>query len=102
MERKHTPGPWTLGDPAHEHTSGRAWTVPVWANEAPSGDKIAGEAMATSRKTARANARLIAAAPDLLEALAQIVAECEAGTHDSGTSGMAAARAAIAKAGGGK
>ena len=45
---------------------------------------------------------LAGAAPDLLEACKRVVDECDRGTHDAGTMGMARLRAAIAKAEGGK
>ena len=60
MTAKHTPGPWTVGDPPYGHT------------EIEGGDPPYLLAVATrywGQEVAHANARLIAAAPDLLEAL---------------------------------
>ncbi len=79
----HTPGPWV-------------------ANLTPDGDKIAicGDGLVVARTTGvteekQANARLIAAAPDLLQVLQDMLAN-----HDAGESiiGFETARAAIAKA----
>ena len=57
MSAKHTPGPWRVGDAANTIFG------PPTQGELP--ERIAGLAQGESRK---ANARLIAAAPDLLEA----------------------------------
>jgi hypothetical protein len=61
MTDKHTPGPWIDYD--GEVYAGKYLVADVW--EHPSGDDVA-----------RANARLIAAAPDMLDALRQ-AAICE-------------------------
>jgi hypothetical protein len=61
-----TLGPWTTGDPINEFKDGHVWRVPIWAENGPEGGKIAAEATAPTRVMARANAHLIAAAPDLL------------------------------------
>ena len=79
---KHTPGPW-IADGAQIFTSD---TNVAQAN----GYRI-------DRETVAANARLIAAAPELLEALQKIAGN----TYDEWTNGADAARiarAAIAKA----
>ena len=70
-ETKHTPGPWELGHElgygfsvAHDvaPNCGRLLVVAVCAEQAPMlGNEI-------TREIAKANARLIAAAPQLLEA----------------------------------
>lgn len=70
---QHTSGPWTLGNHHHEHQTGPdrdapLWSVPIWANDATPGERIAAEAFAFDRNQARANARLIASAPALLAA----------------------------------
>ena len=63
---KHTPGPWVLGDGTVEHAH----------NIYPEYDQRQGQAIASmepNRRGARAaDARLIAAAPDLLMALERI------------------------------
>lgn len=76
MSAKHTPGPWL----AASHPSSVSG-LPIVAR--PSGRSIAsvtffhlGEAFASHDAESRANARLIAAAPTLLEAL-QAIADGE-------------------------
>lgn len=72
-ETKHTPGPWEVGGQAFRviaHFDGLGfWEI---ANAAPT--KIVGESGMTydAGGDVEANARLIAAAPDLLEALEEI------------------------------
>ena len=101
---KHTPGPWTIdycdGDQhypyikAGQHVSGGYRVSYIIA------DKIGGREPAGDRSEVAANARLLAAAPDLLEALQLLMRKVECGTAlhceicDQ-------ARAAIAKARGG-
>lgn len=105
-ETKHTPGPWytdAIGriwrrNPSdlYEYGGGVAGDKPVatvwkgWVNEGEVGFPL------------EANARLIAAAPELLEALRLLLAECE---HQAWIGNMpddrvefGIARAAIAKA----
>jgi hypothetical protein len=94
---EHTPGPWTC-EPNDSHQfdiRGDYWEVATahgfcGANGGPP----------TSMTESIANARLIAAAPDLLDAIKQIVSD----TDSPGQFGMAleAAHAAIAKATGKK
>jgi hypothetical protein len=86
MTDKHTPGPWL--DYEGEVYAGKYLVADVW--EHPSGDDVA-----------RANARLIAAAPDMLDALRAIRFEIEClSNHWVGPFKMAVDRvdAAIAKA----
>lgn len=87
----HTPGPWTNGTTrgifAGEYMLASAHSMPWMAN--PDGESAA-------------NARLIAAAPDLLDALRQI-ADLNLGTYTDKSTfehAQAIARDAIAKAGG--
>ena len=96
---KHTPGPWEVR--ADAHGRGRiyargTWIATTWlatddGNDAP-------------RLPALSNARLIAAAPELLEALGILLNRLEGigGEHVTGMEGVDAdlikARAAIAKA----
>ncbi len=82
MEKaKHTPGPWRVGD------AGRTIFQPVGIKAVAYCDKT---------ENFRANARLIAAAPDLLEALERILGAAR-GTMDE-VRARHEARAAIAKA----
>ena len=82
MSTKHTPGPW-------ESTLGASGCQAV---EAEDGTVVASY-------VSEANARLIASAPDLLEALESLVANLAEGDFISETR-IDAARAAIAKAAG--
>lgn len=71
MTAKHTPGPWlltgfTVCDTTHHQRIASLWPV------------LAGPL----REEAEANARLIAAAPELLEALEDAVALCKAHGYD--------------------
>ena len=82
---KHTPGPWRIGTPPPngEQTIGTQHGLMVAVVTTGSGVPT------------KANARLIAAAPELLEALQEIVNAAD------GDAGLKKARAAIAKATGG-
>ena len=103
MNKQHTPGPWTIGkvshkkqcvdidslhaDPSVGHQSWRGLARAYGFNDMP----------AEGTAAMLANARLIAAAPELLEALQKIAGN----TYDEWTNGAEAgriARAAIAKA----
>lgn len=64
---KHTPGTWRIGDAGH--------TVFGPPNDTPSPEIIA-------QRLKKANARLIASAPDLLEALKAVMLVGHAGTSD--------------------
>jgi hypothetical protein len=64
---KHTPGPWT---------SGHHGNVALWVGPSHLAHPVAlvpWDSHAEARDEARDNARLIAAAPDLLEALKEIL-----------------------------
>ena len=95
MSAKHTPAPWRTGSGAchtvYGHAVGRPRTSdPVVANCYSTGD---------NSKEDAANARLIAAAPDLLEALKALLPEGwgKDDTMDH-MPGVRLARLAIAKA----
>lgn len=97
MSAKHTPGPWEFG---HGYTPG-ASTFDLYG---PGGREVIASAMyenmwlsAYDADTNAANARLIASAPDLLEALQSLVANLAEGDFISETR-IDAARAAIARA----
>jgi hypothetical protein len=113
---KHTPGPWRHESHASdERGTGVIWShAGEWTEACPNGRVVAevryyeGEHRAWRGATGEefeANARLIAAAPELLDALNHAIAiiEC-AGLASSELpavrDGIAKARAAIAKAGG--
>lgn len=114
-EVKHTPGPWVVGwgdgltgptTPNDPVVAGRSWecvpvsqgmeTIAIVPNQA-TGYFSLDEA----KGTGRANARLIAAAPDLLEALRELYLDLVANDQDGlieHVEPMRKARAAIAKA----
>jgi hypothetical protein len=83
-DRKHTPGPWSTGI-----VFGFTEVVAPTLNVA----NIRGSTIPEQE----ANARLIAAAPDLLEACAEFVRKCNCGEARS-TRSYAQMQAAIAKA----
>lgn len=98
METKHTPGPWL-----RDRESGFDCDV-----RAANGRKIASVNVQNAPKSKKgwlsrqkeneANARLIAAAPDLLNALAEIVAAADGDGWKALDAGFNNARTAIAKA----
>ena len=98
-EAKHTPGPWEFG-PSHSSTGLAGQLVVRPAGEFPHGEWVAdvGSMYDDHRE---ANARLIAAAPDLLAALQKVVNHADAGTAAILDRLVEEARAAIAKATGG-
>jgi hypothetical protein len=105
MNTKHTPGPWYVGDLAAPDLAGRNMLVYASSGYAVADAKIFHCMFGVPEM--EANARLIAAAPDLLEALQHLMLDLEyhglAGfyseTSGSGLGGAVAdARAAIAKA----
>lgn len=79
MKEQHTPGPWRIGDAGH--------TVFGPPNGNPSPKTIA-------RDTIKSDARLIAAAPELLKALVDVLAA----DGDLNAMDFKMYRAAIAKA----
>ena len=95
---KHTPGPWR-----HEPTNGAKLTYVAVSTVAGSNGNtvVIGQCAGPDKE---ANARLIASAPDLLEALEGLVAIAAPNIYpqpdkpDSAWAKLQAARAAIAKA----
>jgi hypothetical protein len=98
MSTKHTPGPWELSDhfTVYKLNEDRRRANIFWAT-VYAGNQHG--TVKTERSEVAANARLIAAAPDLLEAL-QAVREWAEGSAENytGDHPVAKARAAIAKA----
>ena len=92
MSAKHTPGPWMVND-----AKGRRWIE-------TRGDDAIAQVLKDdcSRETFDANASLIAAAPDLLEALQGLIDDCGFGRIIFDTPAATRAREAIAKAIGGE
>ena len=90
MTTAHTPGPWETDEGQHDVpyqniciTHGLNHICELWMDDAP---------VEEFNREQRANARLIAAAPDLLAALQNMVRVADSLAH------VGAARAAIAKA----
>lgn len=90
----HTPGPWTLGDDPcvieSEHADNDLGFVAMVLPSPELSWDMTGER--------EANARLIAAAPELLAALQSIMSGQLCGNVDTDAQRFQAARAAIAKA----
>lgn len=114
MTTKHTPGPWHAGEPFESfpgaelrfHIS-QAEGAPYTQHYSDVANLLAETIPGEKLDIQRANANLIAAAPDLLEALETVVAEWDAlypsfptdtKIEDAEFSGFQMARAAIAKA----
>ena len=86
MKTEHTQGPWKV----LEHARGRGRTCVTTANGAPISAvicEIDTKSVATDDATRLANARLIAAAPELLHALKCLVRETSFLIHGDGTNG---------------
>jgi hypothetical protein len=97
----HTPGPWELG---HELGEGFSIVREIAPHSgqllvvATSGTQKKFMGHQIDRETAQANARLIAAAPELLDALIQIALECESDVENvDGQTILRMANEAIAK-----
>lgn len=80
---KHTPGPWGISQNVSRHVVG------------PNGGVVASAELTWTADISEANARLIAAAPDLFGALANLLQLLPSGTTNPA---IQAARQAIAKA----
>lgn len=95
MSAKHTPGPWALTG----WTAGDDFGWSIRIADAPYRLEVSAWCAESE-----ADARLIAAAPDLLEALEAVLAVPEArkALVNWGTDELLAARAAVAKARGGE
>ena len=90
---KHTPGPWTfapLSTASRFRATQQEERFGIYADTAPEGHRMPAEAQG------EANARLIAAAPDLLEALEALVFDFD--SHSTADESISRARAALKKA----
>ena len=95
MSAQHTPAPWSV---EVDHSS----NAPEFIRTYVDGEMYdLASVLCDETGNATANARLIAAAPDLLAALQNVAACFDANDPDSMANAMADARAAIAKATGG-
>jgi len=96
MSAKHTHGPWEA------ENNGHFWEIVpknrVSAQPYRVGDVCASDPENPSSGIQEANARLIAAAPELLEALQNILAVANVRINDPRIAQFDAARAAVAKA----
>lgn len=100
---KHTPGPWIHDTRGYPHPDVKATSgFNIACTWGVNGQPKTKESYEAQKKIARANARLIAAAPDLLEACQALIAYCDKNPPmgDSLWS-VRQIRAAIAKATGG-
>ena len=92
MTAKHTPGPWETNGYGIETVSSPCFVI---------GKAYAGLHAAPNLKIAEANALLMAAAPDLLEALQELLSLCDRQrdfNDDGDGRALERARAAIKKA----
>jgi hypothetical protein len=89
---KHTPGPWRLGKQGktNRHINAGAWSSFVKVVTIMEGDS-------EPNKQGMANATLIAAAPDMFEALVGLIRRFDTGEEDTNPEWIEARRA-IAKA----
>jgi len=105
-DAKHTPAPWLIADESFVYALNDSGYNRFWAHV--TGGNLR-RAESTSRAEVEANARLIAAAPDLLDALQGIIGYFDSGnnvpvsqaTIKARSDEVKSARAAIAKATGG-
>jgi nucleoside phosphorylase len=103
MELKHTPGPWKVNT-AGSAKRGQAFEITeiyVYAPHVQDDTAICADIIdPVTQKPSNANAHLIAAAPELLDALMQIADYAKEGVASTGPAGWmgSIARVAIAKA----
>lgn len=94
MTTKHTPGPWTMHPRGEDGAEVRAITSVAWCGIASTHGASGSQVIRADE--AQANARLIAAAPDLLAACEAIIDAATPWAPD--TPALMMVRAAIAKA----
>lgn len=103
MESKHTPGPWTISQQVNKHGA-TVYTI-GGDNNAPAGTVLPWPVASDGIRRVE-DAHLIAAAPDLLEAVRALFAECamvhkhwgENCNQKAASAAIESAKAAIAKA----
>ena len=101
IKTQHTPGPWRIG---YYRPADGDEALAVWSESIKEGEKGHPVCLVSTVKKMderdEANARLIAAAPELLEACKELVHSLEWEVKRSGTTyfGFEAAKAAIKKA----
>lgn len=97
MSTRHTPGPWTVNPHFNHGAEVRSLASVAWCSVASTHGASSSQSIDAAE--ARANARLIAAAPDLLEALEEAIRDHD-DFEDGRLSGntVATMYAAIAKA----
>lgn len=72
---KHTPGPWTMHPRFADGAEVRSLAQVAWCGSACEISKSGGQRIDAAE--ARANAHLIAAAPDLLQGLEDMIGHCQ-------------------------
>ena len=102
MTKQHTPGPWEVRIPFSTAARFPAYIVSSEPNERFIAAMYGSGGDYDKRLEAAQNARLIAAAPDLLEALQALTHSLDYADllHDDQRKAFKHARAAVAKAGG--
>jgi len=88
-QTKHTPGPWYVGDSIR--SSDTVGICAEWEDGAESGETTIAEVLPGPDGVAQADARLIAAAPELLEGMKELL-ECFREACANPETNMAAAR----------
>jgi hypothetical protein len=90
----HTPGPLTVVK--YEHAVGPSHGVKTVSPGGSAGTWVATMHPRSGPEESEANARLIAAAPDLLRELRMLVLQCSCGSHPDGEIAGACGRCAAA------
>jgi len=102
MEAKHTPGPWTVQELERNRNGYQGWHTYCVRHASNVHLATIGHVDRYGCERNAANARLIAAAPDLLAALAKLLALAEAegigSEWEASEAAVGTARAAVAKA----
>jgi hypothetical protein len=87
MRAQHTPGPWRLSSPGMVEMGAEKAKLSFWAGLGLGGT-LPNPSGQEPRAELEANARLIAAAPDLLDALAAVLADIEEDIQWAATSDL--------------